>query len=208
MTWAAATVTLLLSAVIAYAWKSWLTAAPLDEPVTVADAFHFERLVTLRVSDRYFLELFFDREDATFEKLRSLVGGAYGQELEVDGRLIDAGEPRGLRVPVEWSLQSAAGEVVVFGPSDGLGANSWSGAEVGRLLYQGDIAAGDYTFSGTLRAGIPEFKGIRAHLRLGVSPKHTHSRLMGTYWLATMFIPVALLLSIGTTVFGLWAWLR
>ena len=208
MPWIVATVALVLSVVIARVWMSWLTAARLDQPISVAGAFHFERPVTLRVSDRYFLELCFDRRDATFETLRSLVGGTYGQKLEIGGRLLDAGEPPGLPIPLQWSLQNSAGDIVASGRSDVLGANSWSAAEVGRVLYQGDLDAGHYIFLSELTNGIPEFLGIRSHLRLEVSPKHTHSRLMATYWWATMFIPIALLVSIATAIAGLWTWAK
>ncbi len=63
-------------------------------------------------------------------------------------------------------------------------------------------------FSGRLDSGVAEFRGIRAYLRLSVSPKHAHSRLMGTYWLASMFIPVALAASALTSIIALWAWFR
>jgi hypothetical protein len=208
MPWAIATGILIFSAAIAHAWKYWLTAAPLDEPVSVSEAFSLERPVDLHVSERYSLELRFDRRDASFEKLRTLVGGAYGQKIEVNGHLIDAGEPLGLPIPVEWSLKNASGSVVVSGRSDVLGSGGWSRAEVGRQLYRGDLDAGQYTFSASLPKGVVQFHGIRAHLRLSFEPKLAHSRLMGTYWIASLVILVAIPASIVTGLLALWAWLK
>ncbi len=208
MPWVIASVVLALSAVIAWVWMSWIATAPLNEPVSVSEPFTLQRPIALRLSDRYFLELQFDRRDASFERLRSLVGGAHGQKIEVNGQLVDAGEPPGIQIPVEWSLKDSKGVLVASGRSNSLGGNSYSSSEIGRLLHQGDFEAGQYTFSAALPKGITDFRGIRAYLRLSVEPKNSHSRTMGVYWLATIFIPVAIVASLGTGIVGLWAWLR
>jgi len=85
--------------------------------------------------------------------------------------LHDAGEPPGLPIPVQWSLRSPTGALVAGAESDILGAHSWSSREVGRLLYDGDLRAGDYRFTATLAEGIVEFRGIRVQLRLDKEPK-------------------------------------
>jgi hypothetical protein len=205
MNWTIASLLLLFAAVAAYLWMRWITAPPLDEPAAVASPFKFERTIAVHVSDRYFLELRFDRRDASFEALRSLVGGVHGQKVEKDGRLVDVGEPAGLLVPVLWSVRDADSRMVIAsGSSDVLGSNSWSAAEVGRLLYQGDIEAGRYTFAAELVSGLPEFRDIRARLLLSLSPPHTQSRIMGMYWLSALFVPLALLGFVVTAAIAAW----
>jgi hypothetical protein len=205
MNWAIASLLLLLAAVTAYLWMRWITVPPLDEAAIVGSSFRIERTIAVRVSDRYFLELRFDRRDASLDALRSLVGGAYGQKIERDGQLVDAGEPAGLPVPLHWSVRDTSSRTVVAsGESDLLGANSWSAAEVGRLLYQGDITAGRYTFAAELASGLPEFRDVRARLVLSLSPSHAHSRVMGMYWLAALFVPLALLGFVVTAAVAVW----
>jgi hypothetical protein len=172
----------------------WFTSPRLDEPISIATPGRFERPVYIPVSDRYFLYIYFSRKDATFATLRAIVGGAYGQKIEVDGKLIDAGEPPGLAIPLRWSLQHAAsGAVAAFGESLNLGCNSWSADEVGRLLHKWDIDAGRYIFKGELLRGVPEFQGIRARVVLALSPKHGHSWAIGVYNWPLLFLPLALL---------------
>ena len=148
-----------------------MTSVALDEPVSVDAPFQMVKNIAVKPGGRYFLWLAFDRRDASIERLRTLVGGAYGQKIEVGGVLRDAGEPPGLSIPVRWSLQTSAGERVAEAQGGVLGANSWSDQEVGRLLYQGDLRAGGYEFKATLDEGISEFRGIRARLRLEREPK-------------------------------------
>jgi hypothetical protein len=148
-----------------------MASVALDEPVSVDSPFHMVRNIGVTPGGRYFLWLTFDRRDASFERLRFLVGGAYGQRIEVDGVLRDSGEPPGMRIPVRWSLRSPTGVPVAEAQGDTLGAHSWSSREVGRLLYEGDLREGDYEFRATLADGISEFRGIRARLRLEREPK-------------------------------------
>lgn len=203
--WVAASVGLLLVALGAYRWKQWVTTAPLDEPVVLAQPVKLVRSISVRASDRYFLELFFDRRDASFEALRSLVGGVHGQRIEVDGRLIDANEPPGLLIPLVWSLRDEeSGRVVAGGTADALGSNSWSAQEVGRVLYQGDVEAGRYTFSAELAAGIPAFERLRSHLKLSLSPMHSYSVAMRTYWLSAAVLPLAALGFVVTAAVAVW----
>jgi hypothetical protein len=208
MGWLLASVSLLLAAAAAYAWMNWLVLAPLDVAVSLDAPFHTERRIALRLSDRYFLYLLVDRHDAAFSQLRSLVGGAYGQTIEVDGVRKDAGEPPGVRIPIEWWLRTPEGDAVAGERNEVLGANSWSNKDVGRLLYKGDLPAGRYIFGAKLRDGIAEFHGIRARVVLNVDPKNLHSVMGASYWWATLFIPVALVGSLATGVFGLWRWMR
>jgi len=207
MLWAIATFALLASAVAASAWTKWLTAPRLNEPVSIATSFSLERPITLRVADRHLLELLFDRRDASYPAMRALVGGALAQKIEREGRLVDAGEPSGLLIPLEWSLRTQAGSVVAQGRCDVLGSNSWSSTDVGRLLHQADFEAGEYMFSAARSAGIPEFQGVRVRVRVSVEPKLSHSRLMSTYWLAKAYIPAALFASLATGTVALWTWL-
>ena len=138
---------------------------PLDVPVEIDAPFYVEREIALDASGRYGLFLVCDRRDASFERLRQLLGGAYGQKIEVNGMLHDANEPAGLLIPVHWLLQTrtvTAGEA----ESATLGAQLHSKAEVGRLLYVGDLAAGECKFMAQLGKGIPDFCGIRCRFRL------------------------------------------
>lgn len=143
----------------------------LDEPVSVDAPFQMAKNIAVTPGGRYFLWLVFDRRDASFERLRALVGGAHGQKLEVGGVQRDAGEPPGLPIPVRWSLQTPAGVAVAEAQGEVLGSNSWSSQEVARLLYKGELRAGDYEFKAILDEGISEFRGIRARLRLEREPK-------------------------------------
>jgi hypothetical protein len=148
-----------------------MASVALDEPVSIDAPFQMVRTIAITSGGRYFLWLAFDRRDATFERLRTLVGGAHGQTIEVGGALRDAGEPPGLRIPVWWSLQTQAGLPVAEAQGDVFGANSWSSQEVCRLLYTGDLPAGQYEFKATLAEGVGEFRGIRARFRLEREPK-------------------------------------
>jgi hypothetical protein len=148
-----------------------IRSAVFDVPVCVDATWCIDRRITIRRSGRYFLFLAFDRRDAPYEQLRALVGGAYGQKIEVDGVLVDAREPPGLPVPVEWSFRTNDNVVVARGDSQVLGGNSFSGDETARLLYSGYFAARDYCFGAELHHGITAFRGIRAHLRLEPEPK-------------------------------------
>jgi len=193
----------LLSSVALYAWMRWITSPRLDQPLSVVTQDQFELPVRIPVSDRYFLCLYFNRSDASFETLRSLVGGAYGQTIEVDGKGIDAGEPPGLPIPLRWSLQQIhSGSVAASGESAKLGANSWSSNEVGRLLQQFDIDAGRYTFKGELLCGMPEFRNIRTRLALELLPAHGHSWAIGLYWWGSLLVPTTLVGAILTAVAG------
>ena len=194
MVWTVTSVALLLSAMALIAWMRWITSPRLDQFVSVATHWQFERPVRIRVSDRYFLYIYFSRKDASFEVLRAIVGGAYGQTMEVDGKRIDAGEPAGVPIPLRWSLRHAeTGSVVASAQSVKLGSNSWSADEVGRLLHQCDIAAGRYIFRGELLRGVPEFRNIHARLVLELLPKQAHSRVMGVYWLGSLLVPFTII---------------
>ncbi len=166
MVWTVTSVALLLSAMALIAWMRWITSPRLDQFVSVATHWQFERPVRIRVSDRYFLYIYFSRKDASFEVLRAIVGGAYGQTMEVDGKRIESVK---------------------------LGSNSWSADEVGRLLHQCDIAAGRYIFRGELLRGVPEFRNIHARLVLELLPKQAHSRVMGVYWLGSLLVPFTII---------------
>ena len=143
----------------------------LDEPIAVDAPFQVVRDISLAIAGQYFLFLAFDRRDASFERLRSLIGGAYGQKIEANGTLVDADEPPGLPIPVRWALRSPTGAVLAGEQSDVLGAHSWSSREIARLLYKGDLRAGHYEFTAALAEGISELSGIRARLRLEREPK-------------------------------------
>ena len=148
-----------------------MSSIVLDELVAVDAPFEMVKDVSLEIGGRYFLWLAFDRRDASFERLRALVGGAYGQKIEANGALVDVEEPAGLPIPVQWALQSPSGALVAGERSDVLGAHSFSSREVARLLYKGDLRAGNHKFSATLVEGVGEFRGIRARLRLVREPK-------------------------------------
>ena len=209
MAWIGTSVALLLTSAALFAWMRWITLPRLELPLSVAVSGRFELPVRIPVSDRYFLYLYFNREDASFETLRTLIGGAHGQKIEVDGKLIDAGEPSGLPIPLRWWLRRAeSGLLAAFGESDKLGSNSSSANEVGRLLHQFDIHAGRYTFTGELLGGLPEFRHIRARLVLELLPKHGHSWATTIYWLGSLLVPLAVIGALICALIGgilLWA---
>ena len=203
MALAVASIALLLISLVFIAWGRWITSPRLEQSVSVATPCQFERPVRIPVSDRYFLYLYFNRKDASFETLRLLVGGAYGQTIEVDGKHIDAGEQPGLQIPLHWSLRRADSDsATASGESAKLGSNSWSADEVGRLLHQCDIDAGRYIFRGELLRGVPEFGNIRARVVLELSPKHAHSWAMGVYWWGSLLMPFALFGAVLTALVG------
>ena len=142
-----------------------ITCTPLDVPVDMDAPFDVERDLTLDTPGRYGLYLAFDRRDASFARLRDLIGGTYGQKIEVNEILTDANEPPGLAIPIKWELQTNT-ETVAEEQSLTLGAHLWSEAEVGRLLYCGDFAAGGCKFKARLAKGIPELRNIRCRFRL------------------------------------------
>jgi len=200
---AIASIALLLISLAFITWGRWITSPRLEQSVMVATPCQFERTVRIPVSDRYFLYLYFNRKDASFEALRSLVGGVYGQTIEVDGKHIDAGEPPGLVIPLRWSLRRADSDLVTAsGESAKLGSNSWSADEVGRLLHQCDIDGGRYIFKGELLRGLPEFGNIRIRLVLGLSMKHAHSWAMGVYSWGSLLVPFALVGAVLTALVG------
>ena len=136
-----------------------------DGAVSVDAPFNFEREFQLRSAGRYCLYLTFDRRDAPVERLRQLVGGAYGQTIEIDGKHVDIGEPPGVPVPLDWELRGR-NTVILRSQAVALGAQLWSEAEVRRLLFCSDLTAGDYKLEVELSEGVPEFRGIRTRLRM------------------------------------------
>jgi len=208
MIWAILTACLLAGILIARAWIRWLVKPCLSERVDLASAFQFTRPIVLRASDRYFLELIVERGQRSFESLRVLMGGVPAQKIEVDGRLVDLGDPTGVVVPIRWSLANSAGPAVSGEGSGVVGSNSWSRREVGRLLYSGDVGAGKYVFSASLAGGLKEFAGVPTRIQLGVDPLHSTSRLVGSCWLAMGYVAAAPWLALGTGLLALWTLTR
>lgn len=176
------------------AWSRWITAVPLDEPISLVRGSTVAREIPIPVTDRYFLELMFERAEVPFKGLRRLVG---------DAGLDKEGKPSspGVRVPVKWSLVPIGKQDAISGGEvDSFGLHSSSETHVGRTIDRVHLPSGRYIFHAEVSKDVPELSHLNTRIALRLHPKLSSSRQFALVFFGSMFnyflvAPAAVVLS-------------
>jgi hypothetical protein len=103
----AALAVLVAFAIVFDAWSRWITAEPLDAPLTLSPPGRVETEVRVRLACPHKLELEFSSGTRTFEEMRRIVGGY--------------GTTKGVEIPLRWSFRDTTGRVVASGEAENKG---------------------------------------------------------------------------------------
>ncbi|GEM_PF-1785141 len=135
------------------AWAIWITACPLDEPISIEPPGKIEKLVRIPVKTEYSLYLGFERAGRSFEELKTLIG--------------DSGKrPTGERVSICWSIRPLKSEnPIASGEVDSFGANAFSNNTIERRVACLKVEPGEYIFRAEITRAVPKL----AHMRTRVS---------------------------------------
>jgi hypothetical protein len=181
------------------ALTSFVSALPLEQPISLDPAGTIDRTIWIPLRERYSLQLEFSREGHTFEELQALIGDPFPP--------VRAGIP----VPIEWSFTSkTSGEVVANGTSVTEGASGW-GREIWRNVTTIRVAPGRYVFHARVLRPVPELKSIPTKLALWNSFKTNDTWQSTCIFFGTLFavwvcgpVLIVFLLLLGWTLARHW----
>lgn len=157
-------------------WSRWVTASPLDMPISLAPAGQVEQPVTIVIPEHYALTLVFERGSVPFEELDTLLGSMRPPKI---GEKLTSG----IRVPIRWSLTSSEkGNVIASGEVDSSGSTGWSAAEVDRHLGNVQAPPGAYIFRANVLRPVPELAYIRTRIAIQLRPKSSSTWQIGLVW--------------------------
>ena len=144
--------------------------------VDLSNGTHIDKKISIPVTDRYFLYVKFDRAGHAFEELCSLIGDSL-QNLP------------GVPTSIAWKFIDEKSNMTVLEATEVYsGSNSWSGAEVGRLLQQFEIPCGRYRFVADISPA-PELAKLKGRVELRLHPEFSHSKKVGYInWVGTGLI--------------------
>jgi hypothetical protein len=182
-------------------WRDWLSANPLDVPISLSPAGKVEQMIEIRMPAKYDLSLIFVREGQSFEKLKSLIGA---------GHICQRNEPcsEGIPVRVKWSLRNRQyGIDTVNGDVISQNAHGWSNPQIERRITSIKIEAGYYIFKAEIVHSVPEFESIRT--RIGILFRESEAWQDGLLWWGSMFTycvmwPIMLLMLFSTIKIICW----
>jgi hypothetical protein len=167
-------------------WKLFLLFPPVKISVDLKSGMHIDKKIRIPISDRYFLYLTFDRAGHAFTNLCRLIGD-------------NLKNLPGVPTPVTWKfIDEKVNATVLEAAEDYAGSNSWSGAEVGRLLQQFEIPAGRYRFVADISPA-SDLAKLNCRIELRLHPEFSHSKQValvnwvGTFLIMFVLAPVALI---------------
>lgn len=169
------------------AWTHWVTADPLDEPITLAPAGMIDREIHVVVPEHYMLFFRFKRTGQSLEQMRTLIGGI-------------ASTRSGVPIPVRWSLTTLSnGRTVASGEVDAVGIASHSSADITRRVGEIHVPSGRYRFNAQIMHDVPELAHLDTSLAMQEAPKASSTWQISLAWwgtIANMMLlgPLAILL--------------
>lgn len=177
-------------------WSLWVTATPLEEPLSLAPRGKLEKEIRVPLPENYDLNLLFERADIPYDAFRELVGDWTFK----DGEIVITGVP----VPVRWSLYSVdLQRLIAQGEAESFGFLRWTPYQVARQIDKVSINVepGRYVFRGEVLQDVPELAHIKTRIALQLRPM-----VSATWQLAVVFLgpfvnylilgPAALLLAL------------
>ena len=185
-------------------WRDWVTADPLDIPISLMPAEKIEKSITLVLPECYELRLEFDRS-LPFKQIETLLGSMRharkGEKL-----------PRGVHVPIHWTLSTAEkGEVVTSGEVDSVGTSAWSIDKVYCRLGYVKAPPGKYIFRAEVIHSVPELAHIRTRIGIYLNAKSSCTWQTGLAWEGSFGIyfvawPIAIYAAFRLLLAGLILW--
>lgn len=147
-------------------WRDWVTATPLNVPISFAKKIEIRKEVIIRAEENYDLNLVFDRRGVSFEEIKRLVGNSsfcIPNELPCS---------KGVPVVIRWNfVDQNTSAVIASGDRETHDSNGWSAEDVDRIIAQVNLPRGKYLFSAETFAPVPDLAALHTSLTLGVRLK-------------------------------------
>jgi hypothetical protein len=164
--------------------SSFMMESPLDSPITLDPPGRIETEVWIVNPEQYELDLVFERV-LPFDQLRSLIGAMGCPNLS------DC--PKGVGVPVHWSIQDKRTGVIIFsGTVDTLDSAGWSARQVYRHIGDITVPVGTYVIKAEVLQRTPELSMIPTHIVLSFRPKFASTwQSAVVFWGSLIVTPIA-----------------
>jgi Domain of unknown function (DUF5625) len=130
---------------------------PMDAAVNLAARSLIEQSVHIEGRKDYIVEFRFSRDGVQFEKLKDLIGAMGVCQIW-------APCPRGIAIPVRWSLQNENGKVVASGEIATIDSSGWSAAYVSRRIGGFTVDPGRYLFKMGILKDVPELAFLKTRV--------------------------------------------
>jgi len=132
---------------------------PMSTPINLAPRGTIEQNIHIEGRKHYTVEFQFSRDGVSFEKLKELIGAMHICQ-------IGAPCPRGVEIPVRWSLQNESSKIVASGEVVTTDSSGWSVAEVSRLIGGFTVDPGRYMFKMEVLKDIPELAFLKTRVTI------------------------------------------
>jgi hypothetical protein len=161
-------------------WSEWVTEKPLDMPITLTQASKIEKIIEIRMQEKYEICFIFERYGQPVEKMRTLIGAM--------GVCVKGPCPKGIPVPVKWSLSELNSEKeLLVSQVNTIDSNGWGSDEVDRHIDYLHVKPGRYLFKLEVIQSVPELESIKSRLTIKIRPKDTVSWQSGLVWWGMIF---------------------
>jgi hypothetical protein len=181
-------------------WRDWVTATPLDVPISFAEKISVHQEVIIRAPENYDLNLVFDRRGVEFKTMKRLIGD-FGLCMPEKAPCTD-----GIPVTLRWNfVDQKTMQVVISGDRETRQSHSWSPYQVDRYIERVRLPPGQYFFNAETAEPVPELAALRTRLTLHVGLKDISSYTYAIAWAWGQIIwyllaPLAILLSISALI--------
>jgi hypothetical protein len=176
-----ALIVLLSGAVAFFVWVHWISAAPLDQPISLAPMGRVDNEICVPLSENYELVFVFDRANRSFYELQRLIG-----EITYNaGKSTDTG----VKIPVRWALFARdSQQTVASGEIESAGSSGWANTFVERKIGNIKVEPGKYRFHAEILRDVPELKSLKTNIAIELVPKFTTSWQMAVSWWGSMVV--------------------